>query len=159
MAAPKKPAGSARVAASIPQVAWHQIRSAPVILVTGPEDFLAERANRLLRDALRERDAAASLRVIELAQLDDRARRAVAGGVEMGQTDMVAPAIDTIDDEWCGARYGARRISPAFGDSSCTDECTIVVEIASSSVRGGNKPTSRSANIVLPAPGGPTNNK
>lgn len=57
MAAPKKPAGSARVAASIPQVAWHQIRSAPVILVTGPKDFLAERANRLLRDALRERDA------------------------------------------------------------------------------------------------------
>ena len=57
MAAPKKPAGSARAAASIPQVAWHQIRSAPVILVTGPEDFLAERANRLLRDALRGRDA------------------------------------------------------------------------------------------------------
>lgn len=64
MAAPKKPAGSARVAASIPQVAWHQIRSAPVILVTGPEDFLAERANRLLRDALRERDA--SLEVHDL---------------------------------------------------------------------------------------------
>ena len=56
MAAPKKPAGSARVAASIPQLAWHQIRAAPVILVSGPEDFLAERASRLLRDGLREQD-------------------------------------------------------------------------------------------------------
>ena len=41
MAAPKKPAGSARAAASIPQVPWHKVRPAPVILVTGPEDFLA----------------------------------------------------------------------------------------------------------------------
>jgi len=56
MAAPKKLARSAKVAASIPQVAWHQIRTAPVILVTGPEDFLAERANRQLRDSLREHD-------------------------------------------------------------------------------------------------------
>lgn len=56
MAAPKKTGGSARAAASIPQVAWHQIRAAPVILVTGPEDFLAERASRMLRDALREHD-------------------------------------------------------------------------------------------------------
>jgi len=56
MAAPKKPAGSARAAASIPQVPWHQVRAAPVILVTGPEDFLAERASRLLRDALRTQD-------------------------------------------------------------------------------------------------------
>ena len=56
MAAPKKSAGSARAAASIPQMAWHQIRAAPVILVTGPEDFLAERASRQLRDALREND-------------------------------------------------------------------------------------------------------
>jgi DNA polymerase-3 subunit delta len=56
MAAPKKPAGSARAAASIPQVAWHQIRAAPIVLVTGPETFLAERANRLLRDALRAID-------------------------------------------------------------------------------------------------------
>lgn len=64
MAAPKKPAGSARAAASIPQVPWHQVRAAPVILVTGPEDFLAERASRLLRDDLREKDA--SLEVHDL---------------------------------------------------------------------------------------------
>ncbi len=64
MAAPKKPAGPARAAASIPQLPWHQVRPAPVILVTGPEDFLAERASRLLRDALREKDA--SLEVHDL---------------------------------------------------------------------------------------------
>jgi len=63
MAAPKK-ASSARAAASIPQVAWHQIRPAPVILVSGPEGFLAERASRQLRDALRDLDA--SLEVHDL---------------------------------------------------------------------------------------------
>ena len=55
MAAPKK-ASSARASASIPQVAWHQIRPAPIILVSGPEGFLAERASRQLRDALRDVD-------------------------------------------------------------------------------------------------------
>lgn len=54
--------GSAK--AAIPQVAWHQIRPAPVILVTGPEAFLADRASRVLRDALREQDA--SLEVHDL---------------------------------------------------------------------------------------------
>ncbi|MDO9590371.1 MAG: DNA polymerase III subunit delta [Microcella sp.] len=63
MAAPKK-GSSARAAARIPQVAWHQIRSAPVILVSGPEGFLAERASRQLRDALRDIDA--SLEVHDL---------------------------------------------------------------------------------------------
>jgi DNA polymerase-3 subunit delta len=63
MAAPKK-APSARAAVSIPQLAWHQIRPAPVILVSGPESFLAERASRQLRDALRDLDA--SLEVHDL---------------------------------------------------------------------------------------------
>lgn len=35
-----------------PQVPWSAIREAPVILVTGPEGFLAERAIRTLRDRL-----------------------------------------------------------------------------------------------------------
>ena len=54
------PRGGARGAtaakAVIPQLAWHEIRPAPVVLLSGPEDFLADRANRLLRDALRDRD-------------------------------------------------------------------------------------------------------
>ena len=44
------------------------------------------------------RDATPALRVVELAQLDDRARRAVAGGVEIGKLDVVGPAVDAVDD-------------------------------------------------------------
>jgi len=35
---------------------WHAIRPAPVVLISGPEEFLAERASRLLRDRLRAED-------------------------------------------------------------------------------------------------------
>jgi len=35
---------------------WHAIRAAPVVLVSGPEEFLADRAGRLLRERLREQD-------------------------------------------------------------------------------------------------------
>ena len=56
MAATKRSSGSARAKASIPQIAWHEIRSAPVVLVTGPESFLADRASTMLRDALRGQD-------------------------------------------------------------------------------------------------------
>ena len=48
-----------------------------------------------------ERTASATrrsaLRVVELAQLDDRARRAVAGGVEIGQLDVMGAAVDAVD--------------------------------------------------------------
>ncbi len=37
---------------------WHAIRPAPVVLLSGPEDFLAERAGRMLRDQLRAQDPA-----------------------------------------------------------------------------------------------------
>lgn len=37
---------------------WHAIRPAPVVLVSGPEQFLADRAARLLRDRLKEADPA-----------------------------------------------------------------------------------------------------
>ena len=55
---------SAKAKASIPQLDWHEIRPAPVVLVTGPEAFLADRASRVLRDALRAQDA--SLEVHDL---------------------------------------------------------------------------------------------
>jgi len=48
--------GAKAVKAAIPQLAWHEIRSAPVVLVSGPEGFLADRAGRILRDGLREKD-------------------------------------------------------------------------------------------------------
>lgn len=44
-------------ASEIPQLPWHKVRPAPVVLVSGPEDFLADRAISLLRDILRAEDA------------------------------------------------------------------------------------------------------
>ncbi len=55
-------AGSAE---RIPQLAWDKVRPAPVVLVSGTEEFLAERAIGLLRDILRAEDA--SLEVSDIA--------------------------------------------------------------------------------------------
>lgn len=41
---------------AIPQLPWDQVRPAPVVLVSGPETVLADRAIRLLRDILRAED-------------------------------------------------------------------------------------------------------
>lgn len=41
---------------AIPQLSWNQVRPAPIILVSGPETFLAERAVRQLRDFLKLED-------------------------------------------------------------------------------------------------------
>ena len=51
MAAPSKPPAS-----SIPQLSWDRVRPAPVVLVSGTEEVLAERAIRILRDTLRTED-------------------------------------------------------------------------------------------------------
>lgn len=40
----------------IPQVSWQRIRPASVVLVTGPEQFLADRSVRMLRDVLTAED-------------------------------------------------------------------------------------------------------
>ncbi len=44
------------VKTAIPQLTWTQVRPAPVVLVTGPETLLAERAIRSLRDTLKAAD-------------------------------------------------------------------------------------------------------
>ena len=49
MAATKTPA-------VIPRLSWDKVRPARVVLVSGTEDFLADRAIRLLRDILRAED-------------------------------------------------------------------------------------------------------
>lgn len=53
-----------RAKAAIPQLAWSDVRPAPVVLVSGAEDVLADRAIRLLRDTLRAEDP--SLEVTDL---------------------------------------------------------------------------------------------
>ncbi len=63
MAAPARRSGPAK--ASIPQLRWDQVRPAPVVLVSGPETVLADRAIRLLRDTLRAEDPS-----LEVSDLD-----------------------------------------------------------------------------------------
>ena len=57
-------APAAKAKTAIPQLAWNQVRPAPVVLVSGTEQFLAERAIRQLRDFLRLEDA--SLEVTDI---------------------------------------------------------------------------------------------
>lgn len=58
-----KPATKSPVA--IPQLGWDKVRPASVVLVSGPEDFLAERAIRLLRDTLRAEDPSLEVSDVE----------------------------------------------------------------------------------------------
>lgn len=61
-----RPSATTKVA--IPQVGWSKIRPARVILVSGTESFLADRAIRLLRDTLRLEDPSLEVSDIEADQ-------------------------------------------------------------------------------------------
>ncbi|MEO6826262.1 MAG: DNA polymerase III subunit delta [Microbacteriaceae bacterium] len=52
-------------AVAIPQLPWHQVRVAAVVLISGTEGFLADRAGRVLRDRLQAADPA-----LEISDLD-----------------------------------------------------------------------------------------
>lgn len=52
----------------IPQLAWNKVRPAPVVLVSGPEHYLADRAIRELRDLLRAEDPSIEINDIEADQ-------------------------------------------------------------------------------------------
>ncbi|WP_346769313.1 DNA polymerase III subunit delta [Planctomonas sp. JC2975] len=52
----------------MPQLAWNEVRAAPVVLVSGTETVLAERAMRILRDRLREVDP--SLEITDISAPD-----------------------------------------------------------------------------------------
>ncbi|MCP2030696.1 DNA polymerase-3 subunit delta [Okibacterium sp. HSC-33S16] len=58
MVAAARGGASARTATkvAIPQLGWNEVRPAPVVLVSGPQGFLADRAIRLLRDFLKAED-------------------------------------------------------------------------------------------------------
>jgi len=55
----------AQVKAAIPQLAWDRIRPAPIVLVSGTESVLADRAIRALRETLRAEDPSLELSDIE----------------------------------------------------------------------------------------------
>lgn len=61
-----RPAG--RTAAKSSALIWNQIRPAPVVLISGPESFLADRSTRILRDILTTEDP--SLEVTDLDASD-----------------------------------------------------------------------------------------
>jgi DNA polymerase-3 subunit delta len=65
-AAAKTTASKTRVV--IPQLSWDKIRPARVVLVSGTEGFLADRAIRLLRDTLRIEDPSLELGDLEADQ-------------------------------------------------------------------------------------------
>lgn len=54
--AARSPASAGKAKVTIPQLPWNQVRPAPIVLVSGTEQFLAERAIRQLRDFLRLED-------------------------------------------------------------------------------------------------------
>lgn len=54
--------------AAIPQLAWDKVRPAPVVLVSGTETVLADRAARLLRDILRAEDPSLEVSDIDAGQ-------------------------------------------------------------------------------------------
>lgn len=53
---------------SIPQLSWDRVRPAPVVLVSGTESVIADRAIRILRDTLRTEDPSLELSDIEADQ-------------------------------------------------------------------------------------------
>ncbi|MEQ1737875.1 MAG: DNA polymerase III subunit delta, partial [Rhodoglobus sp.] len=52
----------------IPTLAWHAVRPAPVVLVSGTEGFLADRAIRSLRDLLKAEDPSLEVHDVEADQ-------------------------------------------------------------------------------------------
>ncbi len=62
----KAPAKSAAKVA-IPQIAWNEVRPASVVLVSGTESFLADRAIRRLRDLLKAEDPSLEVTDIDAA--------------------------------------------------------------------------------------------
>ncbi|MET0806581.1 MAG: DNA polymerase III subunit delta [Lacisediminihabitans sp.] len=55
----------AKTAVAIPQLSWDKVRPAKVVLVSGTEDFLADRAIRMLRDTLKAEDPSLEVNDIE----------------------------------------------------------------------------------------------
>lgn len=101
---------------AIPLLAWSQAAPAPVVLVTGPEALLAERAVRTIRDSLKADDpalevsdlsageyAAGELATLASPSLFGEARLIRVSGVERASDAFLADAIDYLDAPADGA--------------------------------------------------------
>ncbi|HWU46646.1 MAG TPA: DNA polymerase III subunit delta [Humibacter sp.] len=106
--AARKPSGTA-AKASIPQLQWHEVRPAPIVLITGPESLLAERAARMLRDAMKQQDpsvevsdlrageyAPGSLATLASPSLFGEPRLIRVDGVEKSTDGFIADALDYV---------------------------------------------------------------
>ncbi|TBN56982.1 DNA polymerase III subunit delta [Glaciihabitans arcticus] len=63
-----RPAAKTATKVAIPQLSWDRVRPARVVLVSGTEGFLADRAIRLLRDTLRIEDPSLEVSDLEADQ-------------------------------------------------------------------------------------------
>jgi DNA polymerase III subunit delta len=114
------PAKPRAAAARIPQVAWDEARPAAVVLVTGPEELLADRAIRRIRETLAAADPS-----LEVTDLD--AAAAVPGDL----TTLASPSL--FGEPRLIRVAGVERLSEAFQTEalryleSVADDTTLVL--------------------------------
>nr|WP_243063313.1 DNA polymerase III subunit delta [Humibacter sp. RRB41] len=107
----------------MPQLTWQDVRAAPVVLVSGTETVLADRAMRILRDRLREADP--SVEVTDIA-----AGEYIAGGL----ASVASPSL--FGEPRLIRVSGAEKASDAFIDDLISyleapaDDTTVVVRHA-----------------------------
>jgi len=103
-AASRSSASRSAPKAAIPQLAWDAVRPAPVVLVSGTETVLAERAARLLRDILRAEDPSLEVSDIDAGryapgELITLASPSLFGEPRLIRVDGVAAASDAFLEE------------------------------------------------------------
>lgn len=95
--------GSATKPSAIPQVPWNAVRPAPIVLVSGVEDALADRAISMLREFLRNEDP--SLEVVDIA----------AGSYVRGELfTLASPSL-----------FGEPRLVRVFDVQACSDDFIV----------------------------------
>lgn len=90
----------AKTSVAIPQLSWREARPAPVVLVSGPEEFLADRAITRVRDTLREQSSG-----LEISDVD-------APGYTGGELlSLASPSL-----------FGEPRLVRVMNASTCSDD-------------------------------------
>ncbi|GAB3388743.1 DNA polymerase III subunit delta [Humibacter soli] len=111
---------AAAVKTVIPQLSWYDVRAAPVVLVSGPETVLADRAMRILRDRLRETDPSLEITDIIASEYVPGELASVASPSLFGEPRLIRVS-------------GAEKASDAFIDDLVTylespaDDTTVLV--------------------------------